>query len=166
MPSEAVEAFKVDLAKDPSNPEAVASRHAVGVGPSPLEPFRKVIDQAFDHDTVEAIVEALHKDGGEWALSQAAVLETKSPTSLKVTLRHLLAGADAASFGQNMAMEYALSGRIGSTHDFQEGVRAVIIDKDNAPAWAPSRLSDVQDATLDALFEPLASREAWTPFEG
>ena len=62
-----------------------------------------------------------------------------------------------------MAVEYAVSGRIGATHDFQEGVRAVIVDKDNAPKWSPADVSDVQAATLDALFAPLAENEKWTP---
>ena len=62
-----------------------------------------------------------------------------------------------------MAVEYAVSGRIGATHDFQEGVRAVIVDKDNAPKWSPADLSGVTDATLDALFARLPENEQWTP---
>ena len=62
-----------------------------------------------------------------------------------------------------MAMEYALGGRVVRTHDFQEGVRAVIVDKDNAPRWSPGRIEDVSDADLDALFAPLLETEVWTP---
>ena len=60
-------------------------------------------------------------------------------------------------------MEYALGGRVVRTHDFQEGVRAVIVDKDNAPKWSPADLSGVTEATLDALFAPLPDNEKWTP---
>ncbi|MNT90372.1 3-hydroxyisobutyryl-CoA hydrolase [compost metagenome] len=60
-------------------------------------------------------------------------------------------------------MEYALGGRVVQTHDFQEGVRAVIVDKDNAPKWSPADLSGVSEATLDALFAPLLAEKAWSP---
>ena len=62
-----------------------------------------------------------------------------------------------------MAMEYRLGGRVVRTHDFQEGVRAVIVDKDNAPKWSPATLEGVSDAEVEALFAPLAADEEWTP---
>ncbi len=49
------------------------------------------------------------------------------------------------------------------THDFIEGVRALIIDKDNAPRWDPATPAGVTDAMLDAIFAPLPEDEAWTP---
>ena len=73
------------------------------------------------------------------------------------------AGARMASFGEVMAMEYALGGRVVRTHDFQEGVRSVIVDKDNAPRWSPAELEAVTDGQLDALFAPLPADEEWTP---
>jgi len=164
VPSEGVEALKVGLLAEPADPQAVAARHAKDVGPAPLAPHREAIDRLFAFDTVEEIFAALEADGSDWALAQLATMKTKSPTSLKVTLRHIREGAKAASFSANMAVEYALSGRIGSTHDFQEGVRAVIVDKDNAPQWSPADLSGVQATVLDALFASLPDTEKWTPF--
>ena len=163
VPSEGVEALKADLLAEPADPAAVAARHAGDAGSAPLAIHREVIDRLFAFDTVEEIFAALDADGSDWAAAQRATLKTKSPTSLKVTLRHIREGAKAASFDDNMAVEYAVSGRIGATHDFQEGVRAVIVDKDNAPKWSPADLSGVTDATLDALFEPLPDNEEWTP---
>ena len=162
-PSEGVEALKADLLAAPGDPAAVAARHAKDAGPAPLAPHRAAIDRLFAFDTVEEIFAALEADGSDWASTQLATLKTKSPTSLKVTLRHIRQGAKAASFSDNMAVEYAISGRIGGTHDFQEGVRAVIVDKDNAPRWSPADLADVQASTLDALFAPLPDNEKWTP---
>jgi len=48
-------------------------------------------------------------------------------------------------------------------HDFIEGVRAVIIDKDNAPRWSPSSVAAVSEAMLDDIFAPLPADQEWTP---
>ncbi len=143
-------------------PDAVAD-HAGDAGPAPLAPHRAAIDRLFAHDTVEAIFAALEADGSDWPSAQLAILKTKSPQSMKVTLRQLRLGRDMTDFAEVMAMEYRLSGRVVQTHDFQEGVRAVIIDKDNAPQWSPATLEDVAEAEIDALFAPLPAGEAWTP---
>ena len=163
VPADRVEALKADLMGEAADPSSVVARHAGDAVPAPLSAHREAIDRLFAFDTVEDIFAALEADGSDWALGQLAILKTKSPTSLKVTLRHIREGAKAASFSDNMAVEYAVSGRIGATHDFQEGVRAVIVDKDNAPRWSPADLSGVTQATLDALFAPLADNEKWTP---
>jgi enoyl-CoA hydratase len=161
--SEGVEALKSDLSAEPADPAAVVARHAKGAGPAPLSAHREAIDRLFAFDTVEAIFAALEADGSDWASAQLAILKTKSPQSLKVSLRQIRTGATLKSFADNMAMEYALGGRVVRTHDFQEGVRAVIVDKDNAPKWSSADLSGVTDETLDALFAPLPDNEKWTP---
>jgi enoyl-CoA hydratase len=158
--SDRVEALKTDLLA--RGPEAVGA-FATEAGPAPLAPHREAIDRLFAHDTVEAIFEALEADGSDWALAQLAGLKTKSPQSLKVTLRQLRAGRAMTDFAEVMAMEYRLGGRVARSHDFQEGVRAVIVDKDNAPKWSPATLEGVSDADLDALFAPLPPGEEWTP---
>ena len=163
LPSDALEAFHAILAADPAYPIDVADGLETDAGEPPIEPHLPAIDRLFAFDTVEAIFAALEADGSDWALAQLATLKTKSPQSLKVTLRQLRTGAGLESFADNMAMEYALGGRVVRTHDFQEGVRAVIVDKDNAPKWSPADLSGISDADLDALFAPLPPGEAWTP---
>ena len=157
--SDAVETLKDDLLA--RGPAAVAD-HAGDPGPASLAPYRDAIDRLFSHDRVEAIFEALEADGSDWASAQLATLKTKSPQSLKVTLRQLRAGRRMATFAEVMAMEYRLGGRVVRTHDFQEGVRAVIVDKDNTPKWSPATLEGVSDADLDALFAPLPADEEWT----
>jgi len=91
-------------------------------------------------------------------------LGTKSPLSCKVSLRLLAEGASRASFADEMRAEYALAGRVARTHDFREGVRALLIDKDNNPQWDPATPEEVTDEMLDVLFAPLPETEAWTPF--
>ncbi len=161
--SGAVAALTGELLAAPADPQGVADRVSGDAGPAPLSPYREAIDRLFAFDTVEEIFAALAADGSDWAMAQLATLKTKSPQSLKVTLRQLRTGATLDSFAQNMAMEYALGGRVVRTHDFQEGVRAVIVDKDNAPKWSPATLEGVTDAMVDNLFAPLPDTEEWTP---
>jgi enoyl-CoA hydratase len=163
LPTDALDAFRAILSADPAYPIDVADGLEDDPGEAPIEAYLEAIDRLFAFDTVEEIFAALEADGSDWSLAQLATLKTKSPQSLKVSLRQLRTGAKLETFAENMAMEYALGGRVVSTHDFQEGVRAVIIDKDNAPKWSPADLSGVTDATLDALFAPLPDEEAWKP---
>jgi enoyl-CoA hydratase len=161
VPSDQIEALKADIVNG-GEPIAVAERYDFRIPPG-LSDHRAAIDRLFAFDTVEEIFAALEADGSDWALAQLAVLKTKSPQSLKVSLRQIRTGARLTTFADNMAMEYALGGRMVRTHDFQEGVRAVIVDKDNAPKWSPADLSGVTEATLAALFAPLPEHEQWTP---
>ncbi len=158
-----IEALKTDLMIVGADPVAVAAQYAGEAGAAPSDAHREAIDRLFAFDTVEEIFAALEADGSDWALAQLATLKTKSPTSLKVTLKQLRTARTLGSFAENMAMEYRLGGRIVPTHDFQEGVRAVVIDKDNAPKWSPDDLAGVSDATVDALFARLPDDQEWTP---
>ncbi|MFC5374569.1 enoyl-CoA hydratase/isomerase family protein [Brevundimonas faecalis] len=164
--SENIEGLKAELLAAPADPKAVADRLAGDAGPAPLDVHREAIDRLFAFDTVEDIFAALQADGSDWALKQLDILKTKSPQSLKVSLRQIRTGATLSSFADNMAMEYALGGRVVRTHDFQEGVRAVIVDKDNAPRWSPAELSAVSDDLIEDLFAPLPEGEAWKPLIG
>ncbi len=119
----------------------------------------EVIDRCFAHQTAEEIVAALDAEGSDWAREQAAVIRAKSPETVKVALRQLREGGKAASFEDNMRMEFRIGWRKVQSHDFQEGVRAVIVDKDNAPAWSPARLEDVSEAAVARYFEPLGADE-------
>ncbi|MBY0563082.1 MAG: enoyl-CoA hydratase/isomerase family protein [Hyphomonadaceae bacterium] len=121
------------------------------------------IDRIFALDSVEAIVAALEADGSDWAKAQWATLATKSPQTLKVTFRQLREGARMASFADEMAQEYRIACRVSQRHDFIEGVRALIVDKDNRPAWNPPTLAGVDQAMLDEIFAPLPAGEEWTP---
>ena len=131
------------------------ARFAGGAGEAPLAAERDAIDRCFAGGSVEEIIDALGSEGGTWAEGTRAVLATKSPTSLKVTFRQLRTGRDL-DFAAAMRMEYRLSQRFCAGHDFVEGVRAVVIDKDNAPQWKPATLAQVSEADVDAYFAPLA----------
>jgi len=139
---------------------AAADRFATDPGPAPLAPHRAEIDRLFGGESVEAIFAALAADAGAWAQTQLKTLQTKSPQTLKVAFRQLALGAAAASFEDNMRMEYRIGARVVARHDFLEGVRAVIVDKDNAPKWSPDTLEGVTEAMLDEIFAPLD--EEWS----
>jgi len=160
-----LEALKADLLAA-SGPDRIASclmAQASDPGPSPLEPHRNVLDDCFSAPTVEAVMEQLERDGSDWAKAQLASLKTKSPQTLKVALRQLQTGAALTDFASNMVMEYRIGARVVQRHDFLEGVRAVIIDKDNDPKWAPATLEAVDEALLDEIFAPLPADQEWTP---
>ena len=124
-----------------------------------FEAHRDIIDACFAKDTAEEIVAALEASGDEWAAAQAATIRTKSPETVKVALRQVREGAKLDSFEDNMRMEYRIGWRKVQSHDFLEGVRAVIIDKDNDPKWKPATLEGVSESDVARYFDPLGDDE-------
>lgn len=123
-----------------------------------LDSHRASIDAIFSKNSVEDILAALDCDHTDWSRDTAKTIRAKSPTSLKVTFRQLREGA-TQGFDDCLAMEYRMVQRIVAGHDFYEGVRATIIDKDGAPKWQPADLASVSDADIDAYFEPIGTKE-------
>lgn len=112
-----------------------------------------VRDRCFRGASVEAVLAALDAEGSDWAAAQAAAIRTKSPSSTRIAFRQIREGA-ALEFEACMALEYRLA-RWCMTHpDFYEGVRALIIDKDNRPAWRPATLAEATDTFVADAFEP------------
>ena len=116
------------------------------------------IDSCFAKDSVEAIIDCLEQ-GSDWAKGQAAALRKKSPLTLKIAFRQLHEGAKLKDFRENMRMEYRIASRLVLTKSFHEGVRAVLIDKDNKPDWTPGSLKEVRPIVLDTFFEDLGEDE-------
>jgi enoyl-CoA hydratase len=129
-----------------------------------IEAILPQVTKLFASDRLEDVLAALEADDSEWAGSELASLRTKSPLSCKVSLRLLAEGGNRATFADEMRAEYVLAGRIVRTHDFREGVRAVLIDKTGDPQWDPPTPEEVTDEMLDVLFEPLPATEEWTPY--
>lgn len=131
---------------------------AADPGPAPLAERQAAIDRCFGRDRVEDILRALEAEGGDWAQSTLETLGQRSPTSLKLTLAALRRGA-RMDFDACMTMEYRLSQRCMAGHDFYEGIRAVLVDKDHAPKWRPATLAEVDDAEIERYFAPLGDRD-------
>jgi enoyl-CoA hydratase len=112
------------------------------------------VDACFGQKSLSAVLAALQEEASGWGAEQAQELAGKSPTSLAVTFRQLCDGA-TLDFDSAMRLEYRLVHRFMAGHDFREGVRALLIDKDRRPRWHPDRLADVSDAAVDGYFAPL-----------
>ena len=152
------------ITKTPERIGGVLGATSVAVPEVRIEPNLPAISRLFASDRLEAILAALEAEGSEWAQTELDTLRRKSPLSCKVSLRLMEEGASRASFEDEMRAEYALAGRVVRTHDFHEGVRALLIDKDNNPQWDPATPEEVDEEMLDVLFAPLHGHEAWTPF--
>lgn len=163
LPAEALAEAKTRIAEDPDRIEGILGQLSVKPSEPRIVDNIPTINRLFASDRYEDILAALEADGSEWAAKELATLSTKSPQTCKVALRQLAEGAKMASFADNMAMEYRIGSRVLVRHDFIEGVRAVIVDKDNAPKWDPSTPEGVTDALLDEIFAPLPAEEEWKP---
>ncbi len=125
-----------------------------GVGAASIDPHREAIDRCFAGDSVEAMLGRLESEGGEWASRMRDKLSRMSPSALKIAVRQLRAGRELG-FEDCMVMEYRLSQHVVPGHDFREGVRALLIDKDMQPRWQPATLAEVSADALDMWFAPL-----------
>src|SRR4051812_4201523 len=124
--------------------DAVLAAFAEPAGEGPVMAHKADIDRLFAHNSVEEILSAFDADaarGNDWAQKTAATIRTKSPTSLKIALAQVRRGAHW-DFSECMRAEFRIVSRIVHGADFYEGVRAVIVDKDNAPRWRPATLAE------------------------
>src|SRR5216683_1871925 len=144
--------------------DELLARFAVDPGSAPLAALQPAIDRCFAGGSVEAIIAALAAEAAagaahaRWAAETRAGLLTKSPTSLKITLRQLTIGRDY-EIEAALALEYRLTQHVMAAHDFYKGVRAMLIDKDQKPRWHPATLAEVSDSLVDAYFVPIGDRE-------
>ncbi len=161
MSSEKLEDFKNQLAEGTDITSAISSFQD-DPGAAQIADHREQIDFFFSKLSVEEILAALDSDGSEWCVETAQAMRGKSPTSLKITYRQICEGAQL-SFDNAMKMEFRMTNRIVEGHDFYEGVRAVVIDKDQSPKWSPDSLDDVSAEAVDAYFKPLGDKELQLP---
>ncbi|XP_041120799.1 3-hydroxyisobutyryl-CoA hydrolase, mitochondrial [Polyodon spathula] len=116
------------------------------------------INRLFEASSVEDIMQKLNEDGSSFAVKQLETLKKMSPTSLKITFRQLQDGA-SMSLQEVLVMEYRLSQACMRGHDFYEGVRAVLIDRDQSPKWKPGVLEEVTGDFVDGCFKSLGSND-------
>lgn len=163
LPAEALEDVKARLASAPSDAGAILAASSVDPPEARIAANREKIDRLFASDRYEEILAALEADESDWAAKELETLGTKSPQTCKVALRLLKQGRKHSDFAEEMRVEYRVASHVVQRHDFLEGVRAVIVDKDNAPQWNPATAEGVSDGLIDQIFAPLPEGEEWTP---
>ncbi len=134
--------------------DAIVAGAAESPGPVQIREHARVIDACFAAPDVPAIIAALEEADGYFAIETAEELRTKSPTSLLVTHRQLGEGA-GLGWEEIVRREYRIACAFLDGHDFFEGIRAAVIDKDRKPRWDPARLDDISEAAVAACFAPL-----------
>jgi enoyl-CoA hydratase len=164
LPSERLAEAKARIIDAPGEIGAVLEDLSAAPPDARIAGNAERIDRLFASDRLEEIVAALEADPSEWAAKELKAVTAKCPTTAKVALRQFAEGARKSDFADEMRSEYRLASRMMLRPDFAEGVRAVLIDKDNAPKWEPATPEDVSDGMLDAIFAPLGASEEWTPF--
>ncbi len=127
-------------------------------GDSKLRARQHDIDRLFASDDVEEIVSAVEADGSELANEVIKALGHMSPTSLKITARQLT-GNRGISVKDALILEHRLVSQVLLRHEFYEGIRAALIDRDRSPKWKPATLAGVTSDYVDAHFESLGDGE-------
>lgn len=135
--------------------EAVLDGFSGDPGEAHVNQIRPALKRLFDgRATFDDFYAALNADGHDVAGDMLRILGRMSPTSLKLTFEQLRRGR-ALDFDDVMKMEFRIVNRIMRGHDFYEGVRAQLVDKDRAPRWSPASIEGVADADIEKYFQPL-----------
>jgi enoyl-CoA hydratase len=138
--------------------EACLAGYAAHPEPGLLDQNRAWIEACYAAPRVEDILHALDSSAVALARDAAASIRRKSPLSLKVTLRALREARALGALDACLAREYRLALAFMARHDFREGVRAAVVDKDRNPAWLPASLEGVTGEMVERMF--LANQEA------
>ena len=163
VPSDRLDTVKAAIAADPRRIEQILDQASVRPATAPILAQQADIDRLFASDSLETIMADLAVDDGTFACDTLAALRTKSPQSCKVALRLLRDAALRVDFADEMRAEYGIAAHVCQRHDFIEGVRALLIDKDNDPRWDPPTPEAVTDNLLDTIFSPLPDEAQWAP---
>jgi enoyl-CoA hydratase len=163
VPSLALDELKARILTAPQQIAQLLEEFRATPPPARIADNRERIDRLFAAEDFEHILAALEADASDWAQRELATLRTKSPQACKVSLRIVYDGGRVQDFAHEMKQEYAVASRVVQRHDFVEGVRALLIDKDNEPHWEPPTPEGVTQHLIDTIFAPMPAGEEWTP---
>ena len=135
-------------------------------GESEIEHLSRVIEETFCGDSVEDILANLDevanmpdKPQAEWAKETAGLIRSKAPFGLKIAFRTIQLAESFNSLKDALEVDFRIISRLAAKPDLMEGVRAMLVEKDQAPQWSPESLADVTDEMVEACFEPLGDNE-------
>jgi enoyl-CoA hydratase len=161
IPSKRLADIPAALADCRTAPSVKAHLGEMAAPPAPgvFAQARPWIDRCYGADTVEEIFARLAASGEEGAQSALEILRKMSPTSLKITLRNLRSALSFERVEDSFAQDYRISLACVAGHDFIEGIRAMIVDKDRKPAWRPDTLAAVTPDLVDRHFKSVGALE-------
>jgi len=139
--------------------DVVLGRYHERPGEPPLASLRAQIDRCFAGGSVEVILEALAKEDSDWARETRATMERASPISLKITFHQMTLGEAGVDIETALALEYRMTQHAMAAHDFFEGIRAVLVDKDQKPRWEHASVSEIGEQEVARYFQSLGERE-------
>ncbi|HUN48810.1 MAG TPA: enoyl-CoA hydratase/isomerase family protein [Stellaceae bacterium] len=157
--TEALGAIAWRAGEERAQVDAVLERFQRDPGPAPLAALRAAIDRCFGGASVAEIVDALAKEGTDWGRETRAIIERASPISVHVTFRQMKLGEPGMDIEAALALEYRMTQHMMAAHDFFEGIRAVLVEKDLKPRWEHAALAEVGEAEVERYFEKLGERE-------
>jgi enoyl-CoA hydratase len=137
----------------------LAAHAAVPPDPGQLPAARSWIDSAYGGASVAEILDVLDREGDDMAAATAAVIRTRSPTSLAVALHGVRAARAMESLEAVLDQDYRVSCGFLTTADFVEGIRAAVVDKDRNPGWNPAEIDAIGPADIERYFESLGADE-------
>ena len=161
VPTDRLGELPAVLANCRSHAEVRAGLERLSAAPAPvrLPKQREWIDACYGGDRLEEIIERLRTCRATDARAALDVMRKASPTSLKVTLRNIRSAAAFERLEQSFAQDYRIALACIAGHDFIEGIRAAIIDKDRKPRWRPDTIEAVTPEIIDRHFRSVGELE-------
>lgn len=150
------DALAAETRLDCSSVDAILARYSTSIEGGVLDQRKMQIDALFGRDDLNAVVAAIdaHAADESWIAEAQSVIRRASPTSLRATWRRMVDGA-GQTVERVLLDDFRMAVRIVGGDDFPEGVRAILVDKDQAPRWNPRTLAGITAADIDALLAPL-----------
>ncbi len=161
LPQKQIEAFITQIIGG-STPDQAVDEFCEKPGSSALALYQAEIDRCFGAPDLNSIVGSLENDGGPWSEKCLDTLSKKSPFSLEITYK-LLNNNENISISDSLITDYRICRHLLKMSDFYEGVRAVLVDRDNEPKWKPATIAGVERDEIEACFAPLGKDDLVLP---
>ncbi len=161
VPSAKLTEIPILLADCRTGDDVGARLGGLSTSPTPgnLPAAQPWIDRCYSADRVEDIVDCLQESGEESARAALETMRKASPTSLKITLRNLREASSFKRVEECFRQDYRIALACIAGHDFIEGIRAAIVDKDRKPAWRPDKLEAVTPDIVARHFRSVGELE-------